>query len=68
MRERRPGRQNQGPDAAVDDGEDEVGRTGVAAFEARGPLDLPYVEGRDHPDQHEHREDIDHQRVPALCA
>ncbi len=50
-----------------DEREDEVGLAEVTPFEPLRPLDLSDPERRDDSHQHEHREDVDHERVPALA-
>ena len=49
-----------------DQRQDEVGLAHVAALEAPRALHLADPERADHPDQHQHREHVDQERVPAL--
>jgi hypothetical protein len=51
-----------------DQREDQVGLAEVAALEARRALDLADDHRADHADEHEHREQVDHEREPALVA
>ena len=51
-----------------DQRQDQVGLAQVAALEAARPQDLADPERRGDADQHEHAEDVDEQRVPALVA
>ena len=53
---------------ARDPHEDEVRLAEVAADESRGPLYLADHKRSDDSEQHEKREDIDEERVPALLA
>ena len=66
IRDRVPEQQRR--DDAGDQREDQVGLAEVAALEARRPLDLADQSRPDHAGEHEHGEDVDQQREPALVA
>ena len=51
-----------------DQRQDQVGLTEMAALEPARPLDLADPERGQHADQHQHAEQVDHRRVPALVA
>ena len=51
-----------------DQPQDQVGLAEVAALEALRPLDLADPQRAGHADQHQHREQVDQERVPALVA
>ena len=62
---RRVPEQQRGHDPG-DQGQDQVGLAQVTALEARRALDLADHHRADHAGQHQHGEEVDHQRKPAL--
>ena len=60
--------EEQRDDDAADQEQDRVGLDDVAAGEPARPLHFADHECRDHAREHEEREDVDEQRVPALAA
>ena len=68
--ERDPGRvpEQQADHDRRDQGQDQVGLAEMAALEPFRLLHLADPQGPDHAHEHEHAEDVDEQRVPALVA